>query len=175
MRIRLAILVLLALFILPVMAQRATDAIQTIPPIIVSGPNAVAGCTVLNLFPGSIVTGTAGFVQANCPNNTPAISLNGTETPTFILSTGWDQISLMYYTYACSFTFQQTFHFTVNGTTTTTMGRLVGVNLTSGSPVTFTKSSNSTTSLMSGGYNYCLHYQNPPINGIATFTVSWTP
>ena len=175
MRIRLSILLLIAIFILPVMAQRATDAIQTIPPIIVSGPNAVAGCTVLNLSPGSIVTGTSGFVQANCPNNTPAISLNGTETPTFLLSTGWTQISLIQYIYPCSFSFRQVFHLTVNGTTTTTMGRLVGMNLTSGSPVTFTQSSNSTTSLMFGGYNYCLYYQNPPVNGIATFTVSWTP
>lgn len=170
------ILLVLAVLIVPVAAtQRTSDAIQTIPPIIVSGPNAIAGCTVLNLTPGSIVTGTSGFVQANCPNNTPAILLNGTETAAFLLSTGWTQISLMFHTYPCSFNFRQVFHLTINGTTTTTLGRLIGMNITASIPLTFTSASDSTTVLMAGGYNYCLYYQNPPANGIATFTVSWTP
>jgi len=157
------------------MARTTTDVIQTIPPIIVSSPNAIAGCTILNLSPGSVVSGSSGFVQANCPNNVPAITLNGTETPTFLLSTGWNQISLMYSTYACSFQFLQVFHFTVNGTTTTTFGRLIGMNITSLNPISFTSSSTSTTQLMVGGYNYCLYYQNPSLNGISTFAISWSP
>jgi hypothetical protein len=142
-----------------------TDSIQTIPPIIVSGPNAISNCNLLSLTPGSVVAGTSGFVQASCPNGTGAETLQGTETPTFtLLSTGWTQIVLMWYSNPCSFSFFSTF-----------AHRLIGMNMTSNNPVAFTALSNSTTQLMFGSYNYCLFYQNPTANGIQTFTISWNP
>jgi hypothetical protein len=166
-------LISLAILIVPVMAQRTalTDVLQTIPPIIVSGPNAIAGCTVLNLSPGSVVSGTTGVIQANCPNGVPAVTLAGTETPTFLLTLGWTRISLEYSSYACES--GQMLFAGVFGSRVPV--RLIGLDLNSGTPVTMTTLSNSTTQLLMGGYNYCLYYQNPPINGIATFTVSWSP
>jgi hypothetical protein len=142
-----------------------SDVLQVIPPIIVSSPTAIAGCTVLNLSPGSAVTGTNGFIQANCPNGAPAVIFGvATETPTFLLATGFAQVSLMYYSSSCNFHFFSTF-----------AHRLVGTNLTSSGPITFTSQSNSTTQLLAGGYNYCLYYQNPPVNGILSFTIAWSP
>lgn len=159
-------IVLIALLVMPVLATRTApnDVLQTIPPITVSSPTAIAGCTILNLSPGSAITGRSGFIQASCPNFVPAIILSGTETPTFLLATGFTQVSLFYAGFGCSFNFNPP-----------AIGRLVGLNLTSSGPITFTNNSNSTTQLLAGGYNYCLFYQNPPANGILSFTIAWSP
>lgn len=142
-----------------------TDVLQTIPPIIVSGPNAIAGCTVLSTSPGSIVQATSGFLMATCPNNAAAVTLRGTQTPTFLLATGLQQIAIMLAGYPCSFQFRQQF-----GNTFETFG----ANITSGSPITFTDQPANSTSLPSGsGYNYCLYYVNAPVGGLTTFTIAW--
>lgn len=170
MRRYLILLTIISLTILPVWAQRTTttDVLQTIPPIIVSGPNAIALCTVLNVTPGSVVAGTTGFLKANCPNNQPAIDLRGTETPTFVLATGWQQIVLMTNGYPCSFSFRVV-PFPNEFET-------VGTNMTSGTSITFINTTPvNSTSLTVGGYEYCLYFSNPPINGLATFTIAWSP
>ncbi len=156
--------------VFPALAQKTgpTDVLQTIPPIIVSSRTAQAGCTILNLSPGSAVSGGSGFIQASCPNFVPAIILSGTETPNFILATGFTQIALFYASLSCSFNY-------LPHRPGFPPDRLLGMNLTSSTPITFTTASNSTTQLLEGGYNYCLYYQNPPINGILTFTISWSP
>jgi hypothetical protein len=95
------------------------------------------------------------------------------ETPTFLLATGFQRIGIMYQNTACSFNYLPVFH--IPGTNRTYTTRLLGMNITSGGPVPFTSSSNSTTQLLSGGYNYCLYYSMPAPSGIATFTIQWIP
>jgi hypothetical protein len=142
-----------------------TDVQQVIVPIVVSSPSAIAGCTLLVLNPGSAVSGTSGWIMATCPN-APAILFNGTiETPTFVLTSGWDSIVAQ-----------------VAGLTpcsaphifkTLTGPKLSGVTLTAAVPINFSVWTNTT--IPAGGYNYCLHYSNPSINGILSFTISWNP
>lgn len=149
----------------------STDALQTLPPIIASGPNAVAGCTLLNVVPGSIVTGTTGFVRANCPNTSAMLFGQATETPTFILATGFQQIVLMANSDPCGFIFKVTIPsgFNIHGFQT------IGVNLTSSGPITFTNNFMNSTDLSTGGYDYCLYYSNVPSTGVASFTIAWSP
>lgn len=151
--------------VIPVITN-STDAAQVIPPIVISGPTAIASCTLMELMPGSIVTGTSGFIQATCPTVGSAIIFKHatSEIPTWVGST-WMQIAIMQMGYSCTFNFHDA-----------TDGHLTGQNLTSGAPVAFTD--NPSPSILSAGtgtgYNYCLYYSNPT-GGIATFGIAWTP
>lgn len=143
------------------------DALQTIVPVITSSRMAVSSCTLLELTPGSVISGQSGFVMASCPTVGSAIVFRGTtmETPVF-LATGWVQISLLQMGNACSFKFNDPVD-----------GHLIGMNLTSTNPVPFSSDYSNTTLYAGGGmgYNYCLYYSNPPIGGIGSFTISWSP
>lgn len=148
-------------------APSPTDALQTIPPIIASSPTAIAGCTIMSVVPGSAIVGTSGFLRATCPGSVyHAIKLGATETPTFLLTTGWTAMSIMFADNPCSF------NFLGSGSAAFLMGK----NLTSGTPITFLPANQySTTQLTTGPYDYCLFYSNPPSGGMLTFTVAWSP
>jgi len=145
-----------------------TDVLQTVPAVVVSTTNSEALCTTLGLTPGSVISGSSGFLRAYCFDSGAAIRFHSTtlETPTFI-ATGWTQVFLMQQGQSCSFTF-------LGGP----FG-LQGANLTSGVGVPFTNTATTNnTALLAGGgmsYSYCLYYQNPPLTGIASFSVSWNP
>ena len=184
-KIGLTILLVLAfLTALPLIsAKTATDVLQVIPPVVVSNRTAVSLCTVLTLVPGSVITGQSGVVSAFCPysSNNGAIDFQQltdttrSETPTFILTTGWTAISLQLSTtirsgFGCLPANQLGFNNTQN------TGITLGQFLTSGSPVSFiSQATFNSTMPQFGIYDYCLWYTNPPANGILTFTVSWTP
>jgi hypothetical protein len=160
-------LLLVIVFLLPSVTGRTalTDVAQTIPPVVVSTATATAGCTTLSLTPGSVISGGQGWIMASC-SNAPAISFQGqTETPAFLLSTGWDSINII--KAGLSPCQNPIVIKTIFGQ------RLTGANITSGQPVTFTTWTNTT--LPMGGYNYCLHYSSPSITGITSFAISWNP
>lgn len=158
-------LALMFVIIAPTYARPLVPVQQTIPPVVSSSNTAIPGCSELTTYFGGVIENTVGFILATCPNNHPAMLFGiATEAPSFLLATGFDQISIMYYTFPCNFNFLPS-----------NSNRLVGANITSGAGITFTGASNSTSQLLSGGYNYCLHYTNPPNTGIGSFSISWTP
>lgn len=160
-------MVVIILVALPsVVAKTApTDVLQTIQPVVVSTSSAVAGCSSLDLNPGSAIFGSSGWIMASCLHG-PAITLEGaSETPSFALTLGWDGIVLQSQFFnSCSFPIV---------IQTLAGPRLSGSNMTSGQPIQF--STWTSTTLPLGGYNYCLHYSNPGLTGIAAFSVSWNP
>ena len=184
-KIGIVLLVALAcLIILPnIMAKTATDVLQTIPPILVSNPTAIAMCTVLTVVPGSVIAGQSGVLSAFCPfaQNNGAINFpqltdtTRNETPTFILTTGFTAVSLQLSTTirsgsGCLPANQLGFNNTIN------TGITLGQFITNGASVTFVSQGLfNATHPQFGFYDYCLWYSNPPVNGIATFTIAWTP
>ena len=184
-KVSLLIILVLSLIVPLATAKLPTDVLQTIPPVTVSTKTAIAGCTILDVFPGSIVTGTSGYVQTGCSQNVPSIMFNGTtETPSFAF-TLWTNMSLVLHGNGCkSPSIQNIGNFWLNATTEVSVPQLVRSTIISGNPVSFTPLvtefghrayQNSTMILQPGGYDYCLGYNNPPSTGIATFTISWTP
>lgn len=171
--VRLAILIALTFLTVQVVVARTSDVIQTIPPVSTSSVNAIAGCTFMDVNPGSVIASTSGYVETRCLSGYSiflgaiilgtATPMSTTVTPTFLLATGWIAIGLAIPNF-CSPLARS-----INPLT----HQLMKANITSSVTMTFTNVVSNST-LRAGGYDYCLYYSNPPLNGFASFTISWT-
>ena len=161
--------ILLFSFFSNVLAQPVrTPSTETIPAIINTSPGVIYQCTSPFVFPGSISTGSSGFIRVSCPSpangrlqlgtNTPI-----TLTPTLTLSTGYTQVAIVYYTNPCSFKFP---HFLI-GNVSIPSGAFLNQSLTFASPPVAGQ-------LLATNYDYCLQYANAPTLGLGSFTIVWT-
>lgn len=149
----------------PVRVPTAT----TIPTITTTSAGVVFECNPSIAFPGSVITGSSGFIRVKCPTGgyvqlgtTNGIAL----TPSFALTQGYSNISIVLANSAgnpCNYHFQplQIGNVTV----------LTGV-LLNGTALTFS-SSPQPGQFLANVYDYCLQYSSVQTT-LQSFTVTWT-
>lgn len=170
------ILILVAGTILKGIAQGAqrTPTGTTIPTAMITSKGVLLECNPSLLLPGSINTGTVGFLRVKCSTGGYVqLGINGNVslTPTFVLSPGYVNASIILSNSAGHFPCDDRFQTLMSGNVTFPSGSL----LTSGSPISF--ASPAQQGFMEAGlYDYCLSYDASQAVGstIAGFSITWT-